>query len=153
MKKIWKIIGIIAAVLVVLIGGLLAWLSWEGSPKEIVSVADEFKPGASWELVREEIIPPRNSCIDVHCPHVHREWQSEEPMTLEAIREILKKAGWSKVAVSGSCNWDQQRDGKGHCSAEGDVTSNYGVQIYIENDKSKEHSGHVTLFVDYKNRV
>lgn len=153
MKKIWKIIGIIAAVLVVLVGGLLAWLSWEGSPKEIVSVADEFKPDASWELVKEEIIPPRNSCISVHCPHVHREWRTSSRLTTNDIRERLQASSWNNLInnLEDDCYLngkdDQQR--REYCGIQG-YRGSYLISIYVDTDKNDKTRSILAMFVDYR---
>ena len=75
----------------------LIWLFWRGSPDEILSVANRFKPDSSWNLKDESVRPPAHDCIDIRCPKVVRTWQVNSTLTPELIMQIstiLSNTGW-----------------------------------------------------------
>jgi len=93
---------VLACVLVLVIIGLPILLVMPGSTKPIREVADRFQPPSSWELVRENIEPPRLFCLGVDCNELSREWRISEPITLTELHEIVQPTGWS-YEHSGDC--------------------------------------------------
>ena len=78
---------------------IVAWMMWHGSPKEILAVADKFKPQEGWQLKHETIYPPANFCIGQRCPSVWRFWETSEYYDNTKVEEFLKQAYGSNVAI------------------------------------------------------
>lgn len=127
-KLEWKI----GSVVIIAFFGLLIWsIGWyfyEGSPREILSVADQFKPKPEWQLEQETVEPPRNSCIDIRCPSVGRSWILPTEMNREQFKEIAH-VGQVQLAISTSCF---EEDASGHvvksCDAAGTIDG-YSVSL------------------------
>jgi hypothetical protein len=95
MKKYQKILIIFGIIVpVILIAGFIFIYTWEGSPKKIVAVADQFQAPTSWQLVSENIRGPRISCWDGGgCPYVHRVWEYDA-LTYNQLEELLRRTDW-----------------------------------------------------------
>lgn len=80
-KKREIIIGIV--LFIALVSSMAIWLGWSGSTKDIVGVADQFKPYSSWVLVSSHAVPPRTLCLgdDGACPSISRYWTVKTPIT------------------------------------------------------------------------
>lgn len=130
-KRRWMInSGIIIALLVAFFG-FLAWFFYVGSPKEIMTVADQFKPDPSWELVSEKIQPPATFCIDVECPSVHRSWNTHTLISKDKLQQQLELSRWN-LKIDSDCTLDPNIFGAGTtiCSASG-VVNGYLVVVSI----------------------
>lgn len=101
-KLEWKVGSAIIIIFFALLTWLIAGYFYVGSSKEIVSTADQFKPGADWMLKKEHIEPPRNSCIDTVCPQVYRAWSLPQKLDKQQF-EQLAKVGVNKLAIAKSC--------------------------------------------------
>lgn len=134
-KHQWVIGGAIIALSTLLLV-FLSWFFYTGSTKEIVAVADQFKPDSSWELVSENIQPPATVCIDVECPSIWRQWRSNTTASSETFRSLLKQVRWN-LKIDTDCNYNDAGLGKNLklCSASG-VTDNYLVEVTIRNDST-----------------
>lgn len=131
-KRRWKIGSAIIIVSFAIVIGLLIWLSYTGSTKEIVAVADQFKPDPSWELKSEAIEPPRTFCGNIECPSVNRQWQTSNLINREELSSILKRSGWN-FTIQGTCFMQNNRyhsDSIEVCSADGFV-NNYVIKISV----------------------
>jgi hypothetical protein len=95
MSKAWKITGSVVAIVVLLLAGFFYWAMWEGSPKEIIAVADKFQPEPDWKQVTNQVIPPMNTCIEANCPSVHRVWTTGKLLTKPEFETLLIRAGWN----------------------------------------------------------
>lgn len=87
---------------------IVAWMMWHGSPKEILAVADKFKPQEGWVLIHEEVRPPANACIDLECPQVVREWKLPRGYTSEEIISMLRSGygGEALIHADDDCQDD-----------------------------------------------
>ena len=124
----WKIGGGIIVLFIGLIVGFGFWLAYEGDPKEIVSVADQFKPKPEWQLTQNSVEPPRNSCIDIVCPSVGRSWILPQKLNRENFEQIAY-IGNTKLTITPDCF---EKDEEGHvlesCDAVG-IINNYDVVL------------------------
>lgn len=100
-KKTRIIFFSVVAFIIVAIGGLTAYVSWQGDPKEIIAVADQFKPDDSWTLDSEGLTPPKLLCFagSGHCPHISRTWKTPQAIDYDQLQSILSKSGWSEVKI------------------------------------------------------
>ena len=149
MKKVWKIVGAVAAVIVVLCGGFLYWTTWSGSTKEIESVAGQFKPDSSWEQIDNQVIPPMTVCLDSECPSVHRSWKTGENLTKEDFQRVLENSNW-KFSIEGDCKPRSNiTSSGGHtlCSAIG-MQDDYSINLVVMGDYENTLNGHIVLFVN-----
>ena len=90
-------------VFIILCVGFVAWMFWQGSPKEILGVANQFKPDSSWKLISEEVNPPRTMCFDVICPSVSRSWTLPGPITNIDQFQKIATIGNKKMEVPSTC--------------------------------------------------
>lgn len=70
----------------------VVWANWRGSPSEIISIADKFKPDTSWKLISNTVDPPGGFCVYT-CPHVYRKWSLPAKLTREQFENIAKIDG------------------------------------------------------------
>ena len=96
-------IAISAIVLIVLCVGVVTWALWQGSPKEILGIADQFKSDNSWKLISDEVNPPRTMCFDVTCPSVSRSWTLPGPITSIDQFQKIATIGDKKMEVPSTC--------------------------------------------------
>lgn len=71
---------------------IVAWMMWHGSPKEILAVADKFKPQEGWQLKHETAYPPANFCIGQRCPSVWRQWKTSEYYSSAQMKNLLEQS-------------------------------------------------------------
>lgn len=131
MGKSNKGLKIVAGIMIVLIGVIVGfgfWLTYEGDPKEIVSVADQFKPGAEWKLTSNHVEPPQNSCIDIACPSVGRSWILPQKLNRENFEEIAHTDN-TKLTILPDC-FEKDEEGRAleSCDAMG-VVNDYDVTL------------------------
>lgn len=128
-KKLeWKI----GSVILLAIFGFFIWLIvsyfYVGSPKEILSVADQFKTKPEWQLTQNSVEPPRNSCIDIVCPSVGRSWILPQKLNRENFEQIAY-IGNTKLTITPDCF---EKDKEGHvlesCDAVG-IINDYDVVL------------------------
>jgi hypothetical protein len=86
----WKVGSVIIITLLTLLVGFIIWFFYVGSPKEIISVADQFKPDSSWKLTQNYVESPRSFCIDVECPHVSRSWSLPQKIDRDQFKKIAR---------------------------------------------------------------
>lgn len=106
MKTYKKALIITGIALIVLVPGImfLNFLNWKGSPDEILAVANQFKPPASWELTSEQVRPPQTLCWDGGgCPLVNRVWQYDTPLSYDDLIVLLKKTSWTYSLEDDEC--------------------------------------------------
>ena len=148
MKKNYKL-TLFIGLPVVIIAGLVYWLSWSGSTDHIKSVANQFKPDSSWKLVSETIRPPQTLCIGMTCPYLARAWTMEKPIDQAELSKILQDSGWTDVKVEQECVDAKKETGRIHtCSVRGKV-DRYSIIIYADDsDSSIYDSPSVVLFME-----
>jgi len=138
MKKYQKILIVIGIVIVVLVPAILFlnFLFWKGSPKEILSVADQFQPPASWELVSENVRAPQTLCWDGGgCPYVNRGWHYSDVFTYDEFKTHLEQTDWQytfddRCKTMGTANESHLSN---VCVVELS-TNDFDGSIYISND-------------------
>lgn len=131
---------------------ILLALVWRGDTKEIVGIADQFKPDSSWHLKYDVVEPPVLVCLsDVPCPNVDRTWSTGMIISKQQFADKLADAGWD-FPIVGDCLAKSGVGGSGItlCSAKGkikgfrvtarvegiiDNPSESEVQVYLEEDK------------------
>lgn len=148
-KRRWKIGSAIIIVLFSVIVGFLLWLSYTGSSKEIVAVADQFKPDPSWQLKSEAIEPPRTFCIDIECPSVWRQWQTNSLLSQEDFSKIIKKTNWD-LSLDEGCDFSNIQNGENTkvCSAMG-LVDGYTTTLTIRTTGTdKKHSIGLSIWKD-----
>lgn len=129
MGKAKKTIGIILLGFAILVAGLVYVVTWTGSTKDIVAVADQFKPDESWKFTSEVITPPRTICIDILCPEVRKEWEVDQRLDTKQEFETIAKIGQTVLTVEDDCLSESQiRESREICTAEGNV-GNYRAKI------------------------
>lgn len=130
-KRRWMITSGIIVALLVAFFGFLAWFFYVGSSKEIVAIADQFKPDSSWELVSENIQPPATFCVDVECPSVHRSWNTHTLISKVKLQQQLELSGW-KFKIDNDCSLSPNIFGTGTtiCSASG-IVNGYSATVSI----------------------
>lgn len=129
-----RIGGVIIVGFLGLVAYLVFWAFYEGSPKEIVSVADQFKPQPEWQLKQDSVVPPRNGCIDIECPSVGRSWTLPQEINREQFEQIAQM-GTTKLTISSDCF---EKDETGYviksCDATG-VIDGYDVSLSYSGSK------------------
>lgn len=149
MKRVWKVIGIIAIIVAVLLAAFLYWTTWTGSSKEIETVANQFKPDPSWQQVTNQVIPPKTTCLDEECPSVHRRWKTNANLTKEEFRRVLEDSGWN-FNIEDDCQPSSNvssSGGQSLCSVSG-MKNGYSVRVVVEGDYENIANGHIVLFVN-----
>lgn len=139
-KRRWLIGSAIIIALLVTFVGFLIWFFYIGSSREIITVADRFKPDPSWQLKSEKIEPPRTICIDVECPSVWRQWKTNEFVSYDTLRDRLTSSGLD-LEIDGDCTLnpaDNTEDMK-VCSASG-VSGEYEISVTVRSSNSSKHS-------------
>ena len=126
--RIIQIIMVLTALAIPI--AIVAWLMWHGSPKEILAVADKFKPQEGWVLVHEEVRPPANFCGDQACPEVVREWKVPKFYEEEELTAIIIKAYGNDVSLRPDIFCNNISDGVGR-----DIRS-CGGSIFIDMEKN-----------------
>ena len=135
-KRRWKIGSAIIIVAFSVVVGLLLWLSYTGSSKEIVGVADQFKPDPSWQLKSEAIEPPRTFCGDVECPSVFRSWATNGVIGRDKLQAQLMESGLN-FKITGDCILKPNVYGGGLplCMASG-VIDGYIIKVTVNGSNS-----------------
>lgn len=120
-------LGIILSAII----GFLVWFFYVGSPREMISVADQLKTDPDWELASESIQPPRTVCIDGDCPSLSRQWRTDHTLSRDEFAVLLQKSGWN-FTIDGDClpNSYNFGDHVRLCSAKGNI-GEYDVIIAI----------------------
>ena len=126
-KNIFITLGIIFGA----ITAFLVWFFYVGSPKEMISVADQLKTDPDWELVSEGIQPPRTVCIDGDCPSLSRQWETDHTLSRDEFAALLQKSGWN-LTIYGDCLPKTNAFGSNIsvCSAKGNI-GKYRVVVGI----------------------
>lgn len=148
MSKKKKNILSVVAIIVILLGAFVAFITWRGNPDKILSVANQFQTPASWKLESELVRPPQTVCIDGgSCPEVHRTWIVNTPLTKDVFKGLLTSANWN-FAIHNSCNLPQNISGKriSVCTAGGGIEG-YDVLVWISQDSTEPKQQRVTLSV------
>lgn len=108
-KKSWskkKIIIVAIASLAIAFVIYVLTINISGSTKPIREVADKFQPPSDWQLIQEEIVPPRIVCWDSYsgkvCPEISRSWEFKS-FNLTQIQKLLDATGWS-YRLEGRCS-------------------------------------------------
>ena len=149
MKRVWKIIGVAAAIIFVLCAAFLYWTTWSGSTKEIESVAGQFKPDSQWKQTGNQVVPPRTVCLDQKCPSVHRTWETGANLTKEDLQRVLANSNW-KFDIKDDCRPSPNvisSGGQTLCSASG-ADGDYSIDVVVMGDYENELKGRIALFVD-----
>lgn len=143
-KKLqWKIGSAIIIVLFGLMIYFVAWFFYVGSPKEIVSLADQFKPGLDWTLRQEHVEPPRSFCIDVDCPSVSKGWSLSKKIDRQQFENIAS-IGNSRLTLSDDCFKNEAA--VDFCDATGTVNGYEVTLTYTSQDYRDEKPG-VSLYI------
>jgi len=150
MKKYQKILIVIGIVIVVLVPVIIFinFLLWKGSPKEILSVADQFQPPASWELVSENVRAPQTLCWDGGgCPLVHRKWKPDSQVSKQSFEELLQNSGWG-FSVEKDCTLPNNVSGSAInvCSAQG-IIDDFNVTLWLSINSNHPDHQEVVLSV------
>lgn len=144
--RFWAlVIGIPATLILVVIFMFL----YQGSTREIVSVANQFQPGAGWKLESERVEPPRIVCLNsVPCPSVFRAWSIETDVSKEDIESVLMKSNF-QLMLNGDCMIPKNVSGTGVsvCKAQG-VVNGYRVQLTVTKSQSFQNNTHISLNLD-----
>lgn len=137
-------LGISIGIFFIIIISVAIWSTWSGSPREIESAANQFKPDSSWRLVSSRIEPPRNMCLgDVACPSISQTWTSPRAVTQEEILEVLKQSGWQDVEAERGC----KSDANYICTLRGSV-GRFNATVYVNNDNSSYNSATISLNIE-----
>lgn len=135
-KNVLIVLGIILGAII----AFLVWFFYVGSPKEMVSVADQLKTDPDWELVSEGIHPPRTVCIDGDCPSLSRQWKTDHTLSRDEFVTLLQKSGWN-LTIDGDCQ--PRHDVLGShirlCSAEGNIDG-YNVVIAVNGSNPQKEA-------------
>lgn len=140
-KRRWQIGSAIVIALLIAFIALLSWIFYVGSSKDIVAVADQFKPDPSWELKSESIVPPQTLCIDVECPSVWRQWKTPNTLSIKELTNVLNTSQLD-LAIKGDCNLiDPNRYGNNIdiCSASG-VYNEYNIDVTVSRSNPSGNS-------------
>lgn len=141
----WKIGGGIIVLFIGLVVGLGFWLAYEGDPKEIISVADQFKPGVEWKLTNNHVEPPQNSCIDIECPSVSKTWESSTIITMNSLDQLIQQAGWQPTYESDCFKITEERP-TSWCDVEFKV-GNYYVTLDATNRMDRGEKNILRLYI------
>ena len=130
-KRKLKIVSTLVILCVIALIGILFALFYVGSTKEIVAVADQFKPDSSWKLVTDDVQPPKAFCGDVECPRVYRGWSTKNVISKDLFIEQLRSSGFN-FPVVGDCLLRSNDFGAATtlCSASGNING-YGVIVNV----------------------
>ena len=142
----WRIGTVIIIVLFGLFIASIAWFFYEGSPKEIVSVADQFKPRPEWKLTQESVEPPRNFCVDVACPSIIRKWEANEVLNQETVESLIKQSGWKLTAEEDCLKITPDRPSS-WCDIRGKVNG-YTISLDIHNRKNASNKSTIYLYIE-----
>ena len=140
-KRKLTIVSTLVILCVIALTGILFILFYVGSTKEIVAVADQFKPDSSWELVTNDIQPPKAFCGDVECPRVLKQWKTDSTITRDKLSRLLRETGWN-FNINGSCTIDrpgQISDSIQVCTASG-VVDQYDISVSVTSSNPPENS-------------
>lgn len=143
-----KIAFIVAGIVVVLIAAVAFLLFWHGNTKEILSVADKFRPSSSWKLESELVRPPAFTCLNGGtCPEVSRSWEIKDSLTKQQFTSLIRSSGWM-FSIEGDCTLPKNSFGEdvSICSAEG-VDNNYNVAIWLDENSSPPNQQKIVLSV------
>lgn len=88
-KKI--LIGLAMTILLLFSLALFAVL-WQGSTKDIESVANSFTPPDGWVQTDYKVVPPKFICLMGNCPEVVKSWESREFVTYQEVKKFLGDA-------------------------------------------------------------
>ncbi|RYF28860.1 MAG: hypothetical protein EOO17_03780 [Chloroflexi bacterium] len=140
-----RVVVVLVAVPLIALGGFLFGLTYRGSTKDIVAVADQFQPDPSWKLESETINPPQIICIDSVCPQVVRSWRINY-LTDQDILQIAKSYGGA-LKRDHECTPSAMGGLVAICSFESTVDM-YNVRFSILQDKESQSS---TMILQYVN--
>lgn len=148
LKSAGLIITVIVGSILALILIYAALASIRGDTRPILSVANKFKPAASWQIQADTVTPPLIFCIGgVRCPSVHRSWAAGD-LTGDEFKAILGRIGWN-FPIEGDC--DKVPPGGGSavmmCSAKGKVDG-FDIQVRISGTASNLDERFVGLSVE-----
>lgn len=137
-RRRWKIGSAIIIGFFIAAIAFFGWLFYVGSPKEIVAVADQFKPDPSWTLENEHVVPPQTMCIDVECPSLSKTWATKHLLTREELQKRLDISGW-EFQIDGDCLIKGNYYGTALpvCSARG-IINNFEVVVSIRGSASED---------------
>lgn len=146
-KRNWKIGSAIIIAFFALIISFLIWFFYVGSTKEIVAIADQFKPDPAWQLKSETIEPPRSFCLDVECPSVSRKWKIGNLLNRDEFAKLVHFSGWN-FDINGNCVLEDKNrysDSIEVCSASG-TDKGYKISITVTSSNPAGNS-QVGLFI------
>jgi cbb3-type cytochrome oxidase subunit 3 len=146
-KLEWKIGSTIILIVFGLMIYLVVWFLYTGSPREIVAIADQFKPGQDWTLKQEHIEPPRSFCVDVDCPSVSRRWSLPQELDKQKFEEIAL-IGKNHLVPTDSC-FEKNKSGETIklCDAVGTIDGYHITLTYSGNHYSDGKPG-VSLYIE-----
>lgn len=142
----WKIGGGIIVLLIGLVIGFGFWLAYEGDPKEIVSVADQFKPGAEWKLTKDDIEPPSNTCIDVECPSVSRKWESDTILSRQDLETMIHESRL-ELHPEKDCFQINETRPAAWCDANGSEKG-YTIELRASNKKGANDRSVIRMYIN-----
>ena len=87
-KKI--LIGLAMTILLLFSLALFAVL-WQGSTKDIESVANSFTPPDGWVQTDYKVVPPKFICLMGNCPEVVKSWSYDGVVTSIDMRQLVDK--------------------------------------------------------------
>lgn len=138
--KFWSIVLGVPVVFVLVV---LFMFLYQGSTKDIVSVANQFQPGEGWKLESESVVPPKIVCLDgVACPSINRVWETNDSLTGEYIHDLVKKWTSEDIVVDSDCI--DSREVNRICSTSGSK-GGYSLQIYTE--AMSDTVNNISLFI------
>ncbi|HET8884133.1 MAG TPA: hypothetical protein VFM68_01540 [Candidatus Saccharimonadales bacterium] len=140
----WVKLGIVIGAPVIIVAFIFLY---QGSPKEIVAVADQFQSDNSWQLTDERVVSPAIICFEANCPSVHRNWQTDGMLTKEELQTVLNNSGWN-FEVEGDCVPEERiSGGEGVCGASGTIQQ-YTVDMHVISYYEDRSRSSVVLLVD-----
>lgn len=144
-KRAKLILTVVLTLIGLLIAAYLVVVFWHGSARPILAVADRFQPPSSWQLVSDDVYPPKIVCgdIDIQCPQVIRGWRSSSTPGANEFHELLEAAGWefpiAGVDSTGTACLHE-------CVAEG-VSDGYEVTIYYMPPQNGQSDYRISMYV------
>lgn len=146
-KKI--LAGVVAGLLLVVGGGyaLVEYNFGAQSTDKLVSIANQFQPDESWELVSENLQPPRRACLGGSCNSLTRRWKVDGLATKEQLQAAINNSGWS-MTIEGDCNIASAAAGSGSsvCNSRTDIDG-HEVSVGISGASDNLSESYVGLSV------
>lgn len=143
--KYWIKLSIIIGLPLLVVGFIFIY---QGSPKEIVAVADQFQPDESWQLTTERIVPPAFTCLEANCPSVHRTWETGDNITKQEFQKVLNDSGWNFV-IEDDCLPRANITGSGQtlCGAKGHI-GDYQINVNAVGGNDSQSDGRIILSIE-----